>query len=505
MQRSSGVLLNISSLPGEHGIGSFSVDALNFAEYIASMGFHWWQILPITTIGQGNSPYSGISAFAGNFLYIDTESLEGLLTDEERASSKYPGSIYLTDYDFAYTSKRNLLKKAFGRIDNALKYEIALFAEENAYWLDDYSLFMSIREEKGLPWSQWTEGLKFRQSQAIEEARLRLHDTIEYYRFEQYVFFSQWKKIKNGINAYGVGIFGDMPIYVCYDSVDVWAHPEIFQLDEELRPKMVAGVPPDYFASEGQLWGNPLYNYDKMKESGYDWLINRIIHNLELYDMLRIDHFRGLYKYWAVPILSSSAKEGKWLDGPEMDLWRALKERCGKMNIVAEDLGCIDDDIHMYLKKTGFPGMRVMQFGFNGDSANLHLPHNYPKNCVGYTGTHDNDTTLGWLFSLPENVRDHALDYMNCEKSGGWAGGNGICPATKAFIRALFASSCDLAIVPMQDLCGYGSDTRMNIPGAAEGNWRYRTNYTAMESVDRGAIAHFNELYGRSNPLQELC
>ncbi len=505
MQRSSGVLLNISSLPGEHGIGSFSVDALNFAEYIASMGFHWWQILPITTIGQGNSPYSGISAFAGNFLYIDIASLRGLLTEEEIASSKYCGSIYLTDYEFAYTTKRHLLKRAFANVDDDLKAKITEFSKQNAYWLDDYSLFMSIREETGTPWNQWTEGLKFRQPKAMEEARQRLRTGIEYYRFEQYLFFSQWQKIKNGTNAYGVVIFGDMPIYVCYDSVDVWAHPEIFQLDEELRPKMVAGVPPDYFAKEGQLWGNPLYDYEKMKDNDYDWLVNRIIHNLKLYDMLRIDHFRGLYKYWAVPIDSQSAKEGKWLDGPELDLWRALKARCNNMNIVAEDLGCIDEDVHKYLEKTGFPGMRVMQFGFDGDTANLHLPHNYAKNCVGYTSTHDNDTTLGWLFSLPDNIRDHALDYVNCEKGGGWAGGSGICPAARAFIRALFASSCDLAIVPMQDLCGYGSDTRMNIPGVAEGNWRFRTNYSAMESVDRGSIAHYLELYGRNRPLKELC
>lgn len=505
MQRSSGVLLNISSLPGEHGIGSFSVDALNFAEYIASMGFHWWQVLPITTIGQGNSPYSGISAFAGNFLYIDITKLTGLLSAEEIASSKYPGSFYLTDYEFAYTTKRHLLKRAFDRIDAQTKDKIAAFAQKHSHWLEDYCLFMSIREETGAPWAEWQRELKYRQPQALEDARQRLSQAIEYYKFEQYIFFSQWQEIKNGANGYGVKIFGDMPIYVCYDSVDVWAHPEIFQLDADMRPTKVAGVPPDYFAADGQLWGNPLYDYEEMKKSRYEWLINRILHNLQLYDMLRIDHFRGLYKYWAIPKDSASAKEGQWLDGPQMDLWQELKKRSAKVNIVAEDLGCINEDVHKYLEKTGFPGMRVMQFGFDGDSANLHLPHNYPKNCVGYTSTHDNDTTLGWLFSLPECEREYALDYVNCEKGGGWAGGGGRSPATLAFIRTLFASSCDIAIVPMQDLCGYGTDTRMNTPGVAENNWRYRTNYTAMESVDRGAIAHLNELYGRNITLSELC
>ncbi|HHT82967.1 MAG: 4-alpha-glucanotransferase [Christensenellales bacterium] len=500
MLRSSGVLLNISSLPGEYGIGGFSIDAKNFAEYISSMGFHWWQILPLTTIGEGNSPYCGLSAFAGNFLYLDPYSFEsGLLTDEEKVSAKYQGDIYLTDYAFAYYCKRDLLQKAYGRITDTIKNNVEYFRAQNSYWLEDYALFMALREENGnKPWYQWEDKLKYRDSQAIQNAKDRLSDRIFYYCFEQYEFFRQWKNLKLFINNLGVNIFGDMPIYVCYDSADVWAHPEIFQLNDNLEPLKVSGVPPDYFCAEGQRWGNPLYDYQKMKENNYEWLIKRILHNLNLYDMLRIDHFRGFYKYWAIPAASPGAKQGEWLDGPQYAIWEELQKHVVNPNIIAEDLGIIDDDVKKYLQKTGFYGMRVMQFAFDGDPCNIHLPHNYNKKCVGYTGTHDNDTTLGWLLNLPEQTRNYALEYVHCNYESGWAGGGGDCQATKCFIKTLLSSACDLAIIPMQDLSGYGGDTRMNTPGKATGNWEYRTNYSAMESVDISYMRKLNNLYGRN-------
>lgn len=504
MIRSSGVLLNISSLPGEYGIGGFSLDAKNFAEYISTMGFHWWQTLPITTIGKGNSPYSGISAFAGNYLYIDPYSLEkGLLTDEELVSRKYNGSIYLTDYDYARKCKRELLQIAFSRISDTILNNIECFRKKNKYWLEDYALYMALYDENNQqPWHKWEDPLKFRHTDALDKAKKRLKNQMLFYYFEQYEFFRQWKQLKFFINNFGVGVFGDIPMYVYYDSIDVWAHSHLFQLGEDLKPSLVAGVPPDYFNSEGQLWGNPLYNYKNMQKDNYEWLIKRITHNLELYDMLRIDHFRGFYKYWAIPADSNTAKNGTWLDGPKMDLWHHLKKHISNPKIIAEDLGIMDEETYNYVKEAGFYGMRVMQFAFDGDCSNIHLPHNYNKECVGYTSTHDNDTTLGWLLNLDNDAtREYALNYVNCGISAGWASGGGSCMATKSFIRTLLASPSELAIIPMQDLCGYGSNTRMNTPGVAEGNWKYRTNYTAMDNVDSSYMRMLNNIYGRTNPF----
>lgn len=500
MERSAGCLLNISSLPGEFGIGGFSNDAKYFVEQAVSMGFKWWQTLPITAIGAGDSPYSSISAFAGNYLYISPDQFDSsLLSREEIDSLKYHGEIYLTDYNHARWAKRKLLEYTFPRITPEIQREIDLFRKENAFWLDDYALFMTLKEKfGGKMWSEWDEPYRFRQPDTMEKVKEEYSSTINFYYYEQYEFFRQWKNIKDYANGYNLKIFGDIPIYVCYDSVDVWANPKLFQLDENLEMRSVAGVPPDYFAADGQLWGNPLYNYKEMAKDDYKWWVSRIVHNLKMYDMLRIDHFRGLYEYWAVPAESTTAQAGKWEKGPGMELWKALDKVVENPSIIAEDLGQIDEKIRKYLDESGFYGMRVMQFGFDGDTKNIHLPHNYPKNCVAYTATHDNDTTLGWLLSLDEHTRTLALDYVNCDSHMGWACGGAHCKATKAFIRTLMASVSDLVIVPLQDLCGYGSDTRMNVPGKPEGNWRYRTNYGAMENIDRDFVRQMIEIYGRA-------
>ncbi|MFA6765586.1 MAG: 4-alpha-glucanotransferase, partial [Clostridia bacterium] len=397
--------------------------------------------------------------------------------------------------------KKLFLKKAFSRITPVIKSNIECFRKYHSYWIEDYALFMALKDKFGKPWYEWEEKYKFRNRQALNEARDKLEQEILFYCFEQYEFFRQWKRIKEYANKCGVGIFGDMPIYVCRDSVDVWAHPELFQLNKNLDPEMVAGVPPDYFAQDGQLWGNPLYNFEYMRKDGYDWFIKRIEHNLKLYNKLRIDHFRGFYKYWAVDADKKDAREGRWLDGPKMEIWNTLKQRVKNPDIVAEDLGIIDEEVHRYVKETGFDCTRVMQFAFDNDPNNIHLPHNYPKDSVGYTATHDNDTTLGWLLSIDEQTRNHALNYVNCKNISGWAAGGGDCPSTTAFIRCLLSSSCELAIVPMQDLCGYGSDTRMNTPGKPVGNWEYRTNYTAMEIVNRNHMLMLNNLYARNCPI----
>ena len=502
-KRASGVLLNVSSLPGEFGIGGFSEDALYFIDEIVSMGFHWWQVLPLTPQGQGDSPYSSPSAFAGNYLYIDPNGLknDGLITDSEVERCKYNGDFYSVNYPFVRPTKRWILEVAFSRIDENLKKDIQSFVKENEKWLKDYALFMSLKDHFKCSWWEFPKPLKFREKDALTKAEETFKEKIEFYYFEQYIFYKQWFKLKEQANKRGVGIFGDIPIYVALDSVDVWSNPKYFELDEDLVPKRVAGVPPDYFSEEGQLWGNPLYDYKEMEKDGYRWWVERLIHSLKLYDKLRIDHFIGFYKYWAVDKDAISAKEGKWEDGVKHAIFDELKKEIKNPNIVAEDLSSIQLEATPFLKETGFAGMRVMQFAF-GDKTSMHYPHNYEVNLVAYTGTHDTDTLLGWLYKLDDYTREEALKYCNFT-GGAWGAGGADCVSNKAFIRTLFSSSAALAIVPMQDLCGFGSDTRMNMPGIPEGNWRYRTNYSAMASLDRAFIQEMNRLYDRGNTYIE--
>jgi len=502
-KRTSGVLLNISSLPGEFGIGGFSADALHFIDEMVSMGFHWWQVLPLTPQGLGDSPYNSYSAFAGNYLYIDPHGLksEGLITDEEVDRCRYNGDYYCVNYDFVRPTKRWILEVAFSKITEKIKEEIQILLSENEKWLKDYALFMALKDAFNCPWWEFPKPLKFREKQALKDAEKLYNERIEFYYFEQYVFYKQWFNLKEHANKRGVGIFGDMPIYVALDSVDVWANTKLFELSKDLTPSRIAGVPPDYFAEEGQLWGNPLYDYKEMEKDNYSWWVERILHSLKLYDKLRIDHFIGFYKYWAVDKNVKSAKEGKWEEGVKHAIFNELKKKISNPNIVAEDLSSIQLEALPFLKETGFAGMRVMQFGF-GDKTSMHYPHNYEINQVAYTGTHDTDTLLGWLYKLDDYTREEALKYCNF-KEGAWGAGGEQCVSNKAFIRTLFASSAALAIVPMQDLCGFGSDTRMNIPGIATGNWRYRTNYSAMAGVDREFLQEMNRLYDRDNIYTE--
>ena len=497
MKRSAGILLNVSSMPGKYGIGGFSSDTETCLNNFAGLGFKIWQTLPITTLGWGNSPYSGISSYAGNFLYIVPERMDGLIYDYEINEAEYHGGIYLTDYEYAFQTKKRLIQLAYSRMTDEIKVKVMEFAKENKSWLYDYAAFMYLKEKFNQAW--WIEWGKYsKHSKAlVEEVIKEAPYETGYYFFEQYYFYKQWNQIHKYANDLGIEVFGDLPMYVCHDSVDVWASPEMFKLGKDNKPTLVAGVPPDYFCADGQLWGNPLYDYAEMEKTNYVWWTNRIKHMLELYDILRIDHFRGLCQYWAVPADAKTAKEGKWMEGPKMNLFKALKKVCPDAKIIAEDLGIIDEKVVKLLEDTGFYGMRVMQFGFDGDKLNKHLPHNYEKNCVAYTATHDNDTTLGWLLSLPQNVQQEVLHYVNCDPSMGWADGAGHCRATRTFIRAVMQSSADIAIVPMQDLCGYGTDTRMNTPGQAEGCWRYRTNYSAMDQVDHQYIRDLITTYGR--------
>ncbi|MFA7663357.1 MAG: 4-alpha-glucanotransferase [Clostridia bacterium] len=494
--RKSGVLLPITAQMGEFGIGDMGQNSRFFLDFIKQMGFSVWQVLPVTAIGNGNSPYSGFSAFAGNPLLIDLYSLDNLLSFEEIATAKID-SPYKVEYNKAKENKTRLLRLAFSRCNEEYKKNINTFVAENSYWVVDYALYSAIKENTGKEWYEWENSIKLRDKKAIDNIKNQFKESIQYYYFEQYVFFSQWLSLKKYANSIGVKILGDMPIYISYDSVDLWINNIDFLLDDNLKPTFKAGVPPDYFSKEGQFWGNPLYDYKKMKNNGFKWLKSRIEHNLFLYDILRIDHFRGLYEYWAVPPNAASAKEGKWEKGPGLALWDNIGLESIKDRIVAEDLGIIDDDVCQFRKKLGFPGMRVVQFGFDGDKHNLHLPHNFESNTYAYTSTHDNPPTLGWLYSLSAEDRSRVLDYFGFYDND-WGSGGRQARSTKQISRVLFSSVADNVIIPMQDLCSYGSDTRINVPGEPFGNWEFRCTLSSYEDIDVGFFMHMNNIYGRS-------
>jgi len=496
-ERSSGVLLNVSSLPSEYGIGVFSQDVVSFVDTIVDMGFHWWQVLPITMIGWGNSPYSGLSTFAGNRLYICPQELvkKGLIYQDEIGGFKYYGEPYLTDYEFAKANSENYLRLAFSRLTDEIKEDIKAFQDKNSYWIDDYALFMAITKETKLPWREWDDKLRRRDKKALEDKKKELKEDVDFYIFEQYEFFNQWSEIKKKINARGVKIIGDLPFYVSTDSVDVWANQELFQLDKDLKEKGIAGVPPDAFSATGQVWGNCLYDFKRQKKDNYSWWRKRISHCIEMYDALRLDHFRAFYNYFTIPYGEETAVNGKWEYGPQNELLDLIKEDNKDAIFIAEDLGMLDQDCRDYIDSLDIPTMRIFQFGFDGTPSS-HIPYNYEKDNVAYTGTHDNNTTLGWLYELNEGARNYALKY--CGFFGpGWGAGGPSCESTKAIIKTLMMSSASLVVLPYQDMLGYGSDTRMNVPGVAEGNWTYRLPFHLMMSVDRTFFVDMNSTYNR--------
>lgn len=498
--RSAGLLINVSSFPGPFGIGCFSSDIDMFVDMAADMGFHWWQVLPITTIGWGNSPYSGLSAYAGNYLYISPFELEkkGLLMRGEVEEAKYRGEPYLTDYDFAKDNMSRLLKLAHGRLSDEYRKGMAQFRKEQADWLEDYALYMAIAKTHGTTWWNWEDGLARREKGAMEKARAEYADLIDFYVFEQYEFYSEWFEIKNRANARGVYVIGDLPFYVATDSVDVWANASEFMLDKNCRPTAIAGVPPDAFAEKGQVWGNCLYDFSAMRKNGFAWWRKRVSHCLKLYDALRLDHFRAFHSYFSIPAEDvDTAERGHWVKGPGRELIDLIEKDNPDALLIAEDLGDIDDDCRQFIDSTGIPTMRVFQFGFDG-TPGVHLPYNYNQNHIAYTGTHDNNTTLGWLYELNDDARKYALKYCGFEGAG-WGSGGPYCPSTKAIIRTLTASSAVMTIFPVQDMLGYGNDTRMNIPGKPDGNWRFRLPFELMMTVDRDFFLDVNNTYGRNN------
>ncbi|MDR2634802.1 MAG: 4-alpha-glucanotransferase [Clostridiales bacterium] len=502
MKRAAGVLVNVSSFPGEFGVGGFSKEGAAVITVLEECGFKWWQVLPITTIGAGNSPYSGVSAFAGNYLYINPYTLlsDGLITNDELSRARYGGQPYQADYEFAKRAIRGVLDAAYSRARDGLKDEIAAFADENAAWLDDYAAYMTATELFGGDRRNWDVGLKRHDEEAVAAFVASNRDRYGFYLFEQYEFFRQWKKLKDYANERGIKILGDLPFYVAADSADVWGNQSLFKLSADGSVDETAGVPPDYFAEDGQLWGNPVFDFDKMAEDGFKWWRRRITHNLKLYDGLRLDHFRAFAEYYSVPIPKSgekpSARDGFWNDGPGMKLLSLVKSDNPNAFLIAEDLGVIDEKVSELVKASGFPSMKVLQFAFESFDS-IHLPHKFDKNTVAYTGTHDNNTTLGWLYDAKPDVRDYAFRYVGYDGKA-WGAGGRDCPSTRALIRALISSVADLAVIPIQDLAGYGGDTRMNVPGIPEGNWRFRVHYDMLGEIDRAYFLGLNNLYGRN-------
>ena len=499
-KRSSGVILHVSSLPGDFGIGTLGKAAYDFVDFLKAAGFSYWQILPLGPTGEYNSPYQCYSAFAGNHFFIDPQGLkeEGLLNAMQVDGFKSQESKYEVDFNWQKAEKKGLLRSAFANITPQISEEIEEFIIKESYWIYDYALFTALKGKyKNLPWWEWPEDIKCYETDAVESAREELKEDIYFEYFCQYTFFKQWKELREYANNKEIKIIGDMPIYVAHDSADTWSKSGLFEIDGSSRSlKSVAGVPPDYFSEDGQLWGNPLYDWEKMKETGYEWWTERLKVTLDMVDVVRIDHFRGFVAYWAVPADSNTAKNGKWIKGPGAALFDVLKEKFPVESIIAEDLGDITEDVREFLEYTGLPGMRVMQFAFLDDGNSCHLPHNYCTNTVAYTGTHDNNTVLGWLWEATEEQRTSALDYCGFEGNN-WGDGGYESKACFVWIKTLFASHSNLAIIPIQDICGFGGDTRINKPGIADGNWGFRITSEAINSINKEKFKRLNHLYKR--------
>ena len=492
-KRASGILLHPTSLPGPDGIGDFGPEAFRWVHFLQESECHLWQILPLGPTGYGDSPYQCFSAFAGNPLLVSPALLleEGMLTLQD-LSDRPSFPVDHVDFGKAITWKLTLLDRAFARFqktkDKDLAGELQTFQQQEAYWLEDFALFMAIKQANGGgAWSGWPAPLRKRQSKALQQFARENQTAIQRHIFRQFLFFRQWQSLKTFANQCDIQIVGDIPIFVAYDSADAWSHPELFHLDKEGLPKIVAGVPPDYFSPTGQLWGNPLYKWDKHEETGFAWWLERFKASLRMVDIIRLDHFRGFAGYWEVPYGNPTAEIGKWAPGPGKPFFTALKNALGTLPIIAEDLGEITPDVVEMREDFNLPGMRIFQFAFASDSDDPFLPHNYVHNCVAYTGTHDNDTALGYYLTAPEQEKDFMRRYL--ARSGddiAWD-----------MIRAIWSSVAVLSIAPMQDFLRLGSQARMNFPGKPSGNWGWRMPADALNPSLVNQIKNLNQLYSR--------
>lgn len=492
-ERASGVILHPSSLPGRYGIGDIGPQAYRWVDFLAGAGGSLWQVLPLGPTGYGDSPYQGFSAFAGNPYLISPEALlaEDLLHSDDLVDIP-PFPAWQVEYGAVIPWKLGLLDRAFIRFQHyaspELVAELESFKEEQAHWLDDFALFMALKEAHGgAPWVTWEPGLRGRDPQAIAAARQEHQVAIQRQILRQFLFFHQWRKLRAYANQKGIRIIGDVPIFVAHDSADVWAHPELFFVGPDGNPTVVAGVPPDYFSPTGQLWGNPLYNWEVHAASGYAWWVDRLRTVLQFFDILRLDHFRGFAGYWEVPAGMETAEKGRWVTGPGADFFTRVSAALNEPPIIAEDLGEITPDVIALREQFDLPGMKILQFAFAGGPSDKFLPHNYPRNCVAYTGTHDNDTALGWFWSASHVERDFAQRYLGRDSSN----------IVWEMMRAIWQSVAVFALAPMQDLLGYGSDTRMNFPGRSRGNWSWRMPPEALNDHLLGRLREYNYLYDR--------
>ncbi|MBO5552172.1 MAG: 4-alpha-glucanotransferase [Lachnospiraceae bacterium] len=492
--RRSGVLLAISSLPGKYGIGCFSKEAYRFVDDLAESGQSLWQILPLGPTSYGDSPYQSFSTFAGNPYYIDPDTLKAKkwLTNKDCDSYDWGRDIQSVDYEKLYNSRFKLLKKAYKRSKIASDRDFQRYVKANSFWLPDYALFMALKDaHKGKSWSEWEQPLRVREQQVIDKAREKYAEAIEFYEFIQYEFSLEWMELKKYANKKGVEIVGDIPIYVAFDSADAWANPELFEFDSELKPVAVAGCPPDAFTADGQLWGNPLYDWKIHKKSGYSWWIKRLESSFKLYDIVRIDHFRGFDQFYRIPYPAENARYGKWVKGPGYDLFATMKRKLGEKKVIAEDLGFLTPSVLKLVKRTGYPGMKVLQFAFDPREESDYLPHNYTCNSVVYTGTHDNDTTLSWYTGMDAKTRRFASEYLNIPK------GTKDREAVWFFIRSAFASVSDTAIIPMQDILALPNGARMNYPSTIGNNWQWRMKEGAFNNAAKKKLLKLTRLYGR--------
>ncbi|MBO7217591.1 MAG: 4-alpha-glucanotransferase [Clostridia bacterium] len=488
--RTCGILMPIFSLSGKYGIGSFGKKAYEFVDFLNKGGQSYWQILPLSPTNYGDSPYQSFSSFAGNPYFIDIEKLieEGLLSEEEADSFDFGSKDDEIDYAKLYKNRYPLLKLAFERFIPDNEYDT--FVRENAFWLDDYALFYAIKArnpEKAV--GEWEEGLKKRNPEKIAAASKENFEEIAFCKFLQFMFFRQWFALKTYANEKGIKIIGDIPIYTALDSADLWAEPEQFLVDAELKPSLVAGCPPDAFSDDGQLWGNPLYNWQYMKKDGYKWWKKRLSFALKIYDVVRIDHFRAFESYYAIPADEETAKNGKWVKGPDMDLFEEIKkEFSGDLPIIAEDLGFLTPAVHKLLAESEFPGMKVLQFAFDTREESDYLPHNYTKNCVVYTGTHDNDTINGWTKTAAAEDVELARRYLHVDDNEGF---------NWAMMRAAMASVADTCILMMADLLGLGSEGRINTPSTLGQNWQWRIKDGCVNDWLANILRENTELYYR--------
>ena len=487
--RGSGILMHITSLPGPYGIGTMGQRAIAFVDFLHKAGQTYWQLLPLGPTGYGDSPYQSCSAFAGNPYLIDLDSLilEGLLFPWEVEDETWAEHKDRVDYGLQYEKRMGILRIAYERFEDA--WELDNFCAENTDWLPDFALYMALKDRyEGAPWYAWEDDLKHRDPDALWEARQTLGEQIRFYCFVQYLFYKQWSNLRAYAKSKGIRIIGDVPIYVPLDSVETWCDPELFQLDENLTPTAVAGCPPDYFSQDGQLWGNPLYRWDVMAENGYSWWVHRMHAAGKLYDLVRLDHFRGFEAYWSVPYGDETARNGKWEQGPGLDFIRVLRRALPDLELIAEDLGFLTPEVLQLRDDARLPGMKVLQFAFDSREPSAYLPHTYIPNTVCYTGTHDNMTTRQWLDSAPADTVEYATAYMGLSRREGYVWG---------VIRTAMSSVSQLCVIPMQDFLELGEEARMNFPGTMGNNWCWRALDGSFSDPLAEKIYEMTKMYGR--------